>query len=262
MKCQEAAEFPQPLELEAGYWAEVQTELLLQAVDQVRAAISREDSQPLLTGMLIDARDAAITFAATDGHRLAERKFRADSAGGKARVLVPGRWLHLLHRLLRRGSGPTRIQLFGPERRIRFSVAGGELSMQLLDGKYPKYQQLIPSNPSTIARVPVVQFVSDLRAISVFATDEGHRVELTVREGQLIAQAVTQDVGRGRIDLAVTTKGPLATATVNIGYLAAAFESVAELEADLRLVPDGPLTITPASGEAYVHVVMQIRARR
>lgn len=77
-----------------------------------------------------------------------------------------------------------------------------------------------------------------------------------------MAQAVTQDVGRGRIDLSVATKGPAATATVNIAYLTAGLESVDDLEADLSFVPEGALTIAPASGDEYLHVVMQVRTRR
>jgi DNA polymerase-3 subunit beta len=259
MRCQDAAEFPRILELEPGYWADVRTDTLVQATEQVRTVISRQDSQPVLTGMLIDARQTAITFAATDGHRLAERKLRAESGQGVTRVLVPGRWLHLLPRIVKRGTGVARIQLLGPDRRITFSVPGGELSLQLLEGKFPKYQQLIPPSPPTVVRVPVVQLVSELRAITVFATDEAHRVELSVSDGRLTAQAVTKDVGRGKIDMPVATEGPSATATVNIGYLIHALESVDDLEAELRFTPDGPLTIVPASGETYLHVIMQVR---
>jgi DNA polymerase III subunit beta len=262
MRCQDAAEFPRMLELEPGYWADVRIDTLVQATEQVRTVISRQDSQPVLTGMLIDARQTAITFAATDGHRLAERKLRAESGKGVTRVLVPGRWLHLLPRLVKRGTGVARIQLLGPDRRITFSVPGGELSLQLLEGKFPKYQQFIPPSPPTVVRVPVVQLVSELRAITVFARDEAHRVELTVSDGRLTAQAVTKDVGRGRIDMSAATEGPSATATVNIGYLTHALESVDDLEAELRFTPDGPLTIAPASGETYLHVIMQVRPQR
>jgi DNA polymerase III subunit beta len=261
IRCEDAAEFPKPVKLDRSFWAELPTDLLLQAVDQVRVALGREEAQPALTGMLIEAKDRALIFAATDGRRLAERRLQADSGQGITRILVPGRSLHMLARLLRRSPALTTVEVLGPEREVRLSVPAAHVTMRLLDGKYPNYQQVIPKAPPTRVRVPVVQFVADLKAISVFARDEARQVRLSVGKDRLTAQAVTRDVGQGRIDLSVDVRGPSSGAIVNILYLVTALEAVDDLEAELLFTPDGPLTIRPAAGTKYLHVLMQVRTQ-
>jgi DNA polymerase-3 subunit beta len=113
-------------------------------LNSVRHAISTEDVRYYLNGVYMHIVDGALTFVATDGHRLA-RIVTPCPAGAETLQpsIVPTKMVDLLRRLAERASEPVRLAFSGLKMRASFD--GFEITSKLIDGTYPDYSRVIPS---------------------------------------------------------------------------------------------------------------------
>src|SRR5216683_2638287 len=121
IKCIEAEEFPPGPRPDEGDKIEVALDDLVTAVEQTQMAASTDEARPVLTGVLVHVQGGGITFAATDGHRLAVSKLNASGAGDlDASLIVPARALAELSRVLK--GEPGRVEVIISKARNRANV--------------------------------------------------------------------------------------------------------------------------------------------
>src|SRR5690606_14261781 len=141
----------------------VKGDVLAGAVAQVAVAAGRDDMLPVLTGVRIEIEGSLITLAATDRYRLAVRDFTwsPERPDASATALVPARVLNDTAKAMAGGSDVT-IALATPgsgtgEGLVGFSGTSGSTlrrtTTRLLDGDFPKYRTLFPTEQQTVARV-------------------------------------------------------------------------------------------------------------
>lgn len=143
------------------------------AVAQVAIAAGRDDTLPTLTGIRMELEGSTVTLAATDRYRLAVREFTWDpgSADLSAQVLVPARTLadtakslagvdEVVIALAAGGSGEGLIGFEGDKRRT---------TTRLLDGEFPKYRSLLPSESSSVALVETSALVETVKRVALVA---------------------------------------------------------------------------------------------
>ena len=254
-------DFPASEQAPNIYSANFDRDSLLEAIEQVRIAVSKEASRPVLTGVLFSAKGRHVTLAACDGYRLGERLVEAaTSRGAKVAAIVPEKALTALHRLFR--GEATEIQFSTPVTPgvARFSCGDAELQTSLLAGTFPDYRSIIPRNLPTSARVLVTPFLTRLRAISVFAQDEAHQATVSTSPNSLTVRAAAQDLGDAQLDIAAVTSGPPTAATINAGFLIDVLAAIGDPSADLYLgLAPAPLMVKPTGGLPYTYVMMQVR---
>jgi DNA polymerase-3 subunit beta len=143
------------------------------AVAQVAIAAGRDDTLPTLTGIRMELEGSTVTLAATDRYRLAVREFTWEpgSADLSAQVLVPARTLadtakslsgvdEVVIALAAGGSGEGLIGFEGDKRRT---------TTRLLDGEFPKYRSLLPSESSSVALVETSALVETVKRVALVA---------------------------------------------------------------------------------------------
>ena len=140
-----------------------------EALRQVVRAASTDEARPILTGVLLTAEDDGLRMVATDSYRLAVRDLPGVSVlGADQKVLVPGRALNELQRLL--GVGEELVLRLG-EREATFEVGTTRLTTRLIEGEFPNYRQLIPAsypNMLTVDREPLLEAI---RRVKILAHD-------------------------------------------------------------------------------------------
>ncbi len=171
-------------------------DVFAQAVSQVAIAAGRDDTLPVLTGVRVEIEGATVTLAATDRYRLAVREFtwNPEQSGLTAVALVPARTLHDTARTLTGGDKITlALATSGPgEGIIGFEGGGRRTTSRLLEGEFPKYRALLPTETPTVALVDTAPFVEAVKRVSLVA-ERNTPVRLSFTADQVVLEAGTGD---------------------------------------------------------------------
>ncbi len=228
-----------------------------EALRQVVRAASTDEARPILTGVLLTAENDGLRLVATDSYRLAVRDLPGVSVlGNDQKVLVPGRALNELQRLLGVG-GEVTLRL--GERDATFEVGTTRLTTRLIEGEFPNYRQLIPSshpNALTVERDALLEAIRRMKILAKDATP----VRLAISADALRLTAITQDVGNATEELDATTTGTELTVAFNPDYLASGVEALSSEQITLSTI-DGlkPAVVRGVGSDEYLYLLMPVR---
>jgi DNA polymerase-3 subunit beta len=244
------------------------------AVSQVAVAAGRDDTLPVLTGVRLEIDDDTLTLAATDRYRLAARelKWQPDKGGQSATALVPARTLADTARSLTSGAEVTIALNAGGtgEGMIGFEGGGRRTTTRLLEGEFPKYRSLFPSQYSATARVATGPFIEAIKRVSLVAT-RNSSVRLTFSAaGSVVLEAGGGEDAQASEALDCAFDGDDLTIGFNPSYLLDGLGAIDSDTAQLGLTtPTKPAVITGkgAGGEAgdteagsdYSYLIMPVR---
>lgn len=229
------------------------------ALRQVVRAASSDEARPTLTGVLMTAEADGLRMVATDSYRLAV----CDLAGQQVladnqKVLVPGRALNELQRLLGNGSEVT-MRL--GDRDATFEVGNTRLSTRLIDGDFPNYKQLIPAshlNSLTVEREPLLEAI---RRVKILAK-ESTPLRLQMGGDILRLTAITQDVGNATEELDAQFSGTELTVAFNPEYLAAGVEACVGDHVVLSTNDSlKPAIVRGKGNDGYLYLLMPVRVQ-
>jgi DNA polymerase-3 subunit beta len=166
------------------------------AVAQVALAAGRDDTLPVLTGVRIEIEGDQLTLAATDRYRLAVRTlpWRPEQPDVSAIALVPARTLADVAKALMNGPEVTLALSTGGagEGMIGFEGGGRRTTSRLLEGEFPKYRSLLPSESSALAEVSTAPLVEAVKRVALVAARNAP-VRLTFSAGGVVLEAGGQD---------------------------------------------------------------------
>src|SRR3954467_10701885 len=140
-------DFPRLPELDAVETFSVDRESLLETIVRVARAASRDESRPVLTGILVSFTGGKIVMAATDSYRLAVKETELDGSTPELEAIVPSRALQELARIATSGDA---VEVGVHENQVIFSTvssdgaSGAWLTTRRIDGQFPNYRQLLP----------------------------------------------------------------------------------------------------------------------
>ena len=140
-----------------------------EAVAQVAIAAGRDDTLPTLTGVRMEIEGNTITLAATDRYRLAVREVQWSPArpSFESQALVPARVLADTAKSLA-SAAEVHIALAG-DGLIGFEGHGRRTTTRLLDGDFPKYRALLPSESSTLVSIETAALVEAVKRVALVA---------------------------------------------------------------------------------------------
>jgi len=155
----------------------LESDVFAAAVGQVAIAAGRDDTLPVLTGVRVEIEGEQLTLAATDRYRLAVRTltWKPEQPGLSATALVPARTLAETARALTGGAEVTLALATGTSGEGMIGFEGGptgslrRTTSRLLEGEFPKYRSLLPSESSSVAEVQTVQLVEAAKRVALVA---------------------------------------------------------------------------------------------
>lgn len=259
-----AGEFPR-VGVPSGQTMSLPANGLVEALRQVVRAASTEEARPLLTGVLLAAEDGDMRLVATDSYRLAVRDLPGAGVLAEGqKVLVPSRALGELQRLLterRRGSSDeysVSVQL--GERDVTFSLGAVSLNSRLIEGEFPNYRKLIPTqntNRLTISKEPLLDA---LRRVKLLARDPTTPVRIVQRPDSIEVVVITTDWGQASEEVDAKYEGAEMTVAFNPTYLIEGVEAIASDEIVLSTLDAlKPATIRPTDTDEYLYLLMPVR---
>jgi DNA polymerase-3 subunit beta len=252
-----AAEFPRVAEPE-GEGVTLDAVALAEALRQVVAAASADESRPILTGVLMAAESAGLRLVATDSYRLAVRDLPGTSflAEGQT-VLVPSSALKELNRVIGHAESVT-LRL--GERDAAFQLGNVHLITRLIEGEFPNYRSLIPDsqpNKLTVSREGLLEAV---RRVRVVAHDPATPVRLAMSADGLQLTATAQDVGNATEELDAKYEGTDLTVAFNPEYLLAGIEASTGDEVTLGTIDAlKPALLGSIDTADFLYLLMPVR---
>jgi DNA polymerase-3 subunit beta len=226
---------------------------------QVSRSVSRDETRPVLTGVLISAGGQELTMVATDSYRLSVKHATLESALPETiEANVPARALQELARIVQSIEEPElRISL--GQNQVVFQIGQIVLSSRLIDGQFPNYRQLLPESVEHELRVSSSEIADVVRRVSLLA-QKNAPLRLGFSEGQLTVSAQTPDVGEASETLPVPFSGDPFDIGFNPEFLRDGLESVESEELVLKLIsPLRPGLIESPEGGGFVYLIMPIR---
>jgi DNA polymerase-3 subunit beta len=237
----------------------VPAQAFVETIDKVARSASRDETRPILTGVLVSATGQELRMVATDSYRLSVKETTLEEPlSGSFEANVPARALQELARVAQQ-AGSDRLTAGVRDNQIVFQVDGTVLSSRLIDGQFPNYRQLLPESFEHELRVSGAELTEVVRRISLLA-QKNAPLRLSFREGELTVSAQTPDVGEASEALPVPFQGEPFEIGFNPEFLRDGLESVESGDVVLKLIsPLRPGLIESADQSGFLYLVMPIR---
>ena len=195
-------------------------DLFAEAVSQVAIAAGKDDSLPVLTGVYVEIEENKLILAATDRYRLAVRELNWDAPRASASALIRARTLNDAAKSLA-GAKSVSVALAAAsatERLIGFASEGKVMTSRMLDGTFPPYRHLLPSERSATAVVEVAPFVDSVRRVALVA-DKTVPLRLAFNPGALTLEAGVGDDAQATEEIEIAFDGEALSIAFNPTFL-------------------------------------------
>jgi DNA polymerase-3 subunit beta len=249
-----AEDFPRLPSIEVPL-QEVDAAALLDTVQRVSRAASRDESRPVLTGILAQFEGSKLTMAATDSYRMSVKETELEGGGPELEAIIPARALDELGRI---AAGAEKVQLGVNENHVIFGAGQAWLTTRRIDGQFPNVQQLRPESFEVQLEINRAELLDAVRRAAVMA-QRNTPLRLRFAEGELTISAQSQDVGETRESLALRYTGEPLEIGFNAEFLREGLESVTADEVKLELINPLRPGLLSAEGDSFWYLIMPIR---
>lgn len=245
------------------------SDLFATAVNQVAIAAGKDDSLPTLTGVFVEINKNQITLAATDRYRLAVREltWSAQDANIETTSLLRARTLADAAKSLI-GSSQVTLALAPPttnEKLVGFISEGKTMTSRVLDGSFPPYRHLLPSQSTANAIIEVAPLLDSVRRVAL-VTDKTVPLRLNFSNNTLQLEAGTGDEAQASEKLDINYKGEDINIAFNPTFLTdgltaigTAFVNISFTGANKPAVLTGQTEASSAPITNYKYLLMPMR---
>jgi DNA polymerase-3 subunit beta len=233
----------------------VERDAFLATIGRVGRAASRDESRPVLTGILVRFEPGKLVMVATDSYRLSVKETPLEAAVPELEAIIPARALQELSRV---AAGAERVELGMQENQVLFVVDGVTLTTRRIDGQFPNYKQLVPEqfeHEVTLARDELLDVVKRTGLMA----QRNSPLRLRFAEGELTVSAQTADVGESRERLPVAYAGETLEIGFNAEFLRDGLESVESDDVRLRLISPLRPAVIDGGEPGFTYLIMPIR---
>lgn len=229
--------------------------VVLETINRVRRAASRDESRPVLTGILVRFEPGKLIMAATDSYRLSVKEAPLEDDVPEMEAIVPARALEELARI---AAGASSLELGVRENQVIFGADGVWLTTRRIDGQFPNYRQLLPESFEHVVSVNRLELLEVVRRTSVLA-QRNSPLRLRFAEGELIVSAQTQDVGESRESMPISFSGEPLEIGFNAEFLRDGIDSVEGEELKVNLISPLRPGLLRGATEDFSYLIMPIR---
>jgi DNA polymerase-3 subunit beta len=268
----DAQEFPLvPTATESKAAIKLEPESLRTMIDQVVFAAATDESRPILTGVLVQFDQDKLTMAAADGFRLSIKATPLSQYQGEAiEVIIPARALMELSRISADQEQPLEVFITPARKQVLFHLQNIDLVSQLIEGKFPDYNQIIPKGYATRSVLETAGFLKAARVSHLFARDSANIIKLEVMpagdelmNGRITLVATSAELGGNVADLDASIEGDPLEIAFNAKYLIDVLSVIASPQVILETTAaSSPGVIRPIGEDQFTHVIMPMHISR
>jgi DNA polymerase III subunit beta len=248
---------------------------LLQAIHHVSFSSARTTARPVLSGVYFKVIKKNLMLVATDSYRLSEYKIPIIEAEGEVECIIPSKVLVEVMSLLggskkekdddekkkkkeKPPNSPITITL--STQQIEVVVGRTTILSRLIDGTFPDYQQILPSNHSTKVHIPLSEFLASAKRMHYFAKEGNNNLTLSVDGKELILQTQVTQIGRDESHIPVSTQGEKNKIALSSSYLLDFLSHVSGEEVRMELIDKmHPAVFKIPELPNFLHLIMPLR---
>lgn len=187
----DGTEFPKTPELENTSTVNIPAETLFRAINKTLFAANSDELRPTMSGVYFDFKEDGLTFVATDAHKLVRYQRTDIKAEGQSSFITPKKPLTLLKNLLGSADGDVKIEY--NEVNAKFSFEDVQLVSRLIDGNFPNYQAIIPTQNPNKLTVNRQDLLNSVKRVSIFASKSTYQIRLDIAGNELSVSAEDKD---------------------------------------------------------------------
>lgn len=268
-----STEFPLIPKLAKEVSYRLEPDVLKTTISQVAFAVSVSESRPELSGVAcffqgeVSGHDRAV-FAATDSYRLSERVLTLlpGSSAQATKCIIPSRAMLEVARILASYKDNVAVPEFAEwsmaENQFVFTFGNVELVSRVIDGSFPDYRQIIPTQFRSVAVISRGELMKAIRAASLFSRQGLNDVYLEVRpeSGQMVVTSADAGMGTHTAELGAEATGETNKVTLNYRYVMDGLAAMATDRVRFQMIDAmNPVLLTPMDSEGFQYIAMPIR---
>ena len=229
-------------------------------IDLTNYAAATDEDRPVFTGALLEIKENEVTMVATDTHRMAVKKITIDEpATTPMRSIIPTKTLAEVSRLLPTDN-PAMINIIWNRTQIVFNFESIYIISRLIEGTYPEYEKVIPSQFDSSAVIDRREFAGAVDRVSLLAKDISYNViRYDWAESNVTLSTQNTEIGMAKEDVAVEFKGTPFTISFNGRYISDILRHSTGDNIHLFLKQNGPVVIRQDNNPNYTYVVTPVR---
>ncbi len=253
-----AAEFPVVEEINAQQTLSLEQGEFRRLIDKTHFSMAQQDVRYYLNGLLLETDGKSLRAVATDGHRLAlcETELKEPARIGQ-QVIVPRKGVLELQRIL--GTEGTIALAIGTNH-VRAQIGDIRFTSKLIDGRFPEYGRVIPSNPQRTVAADREMLRQALQRTAILSNEKYRGIRLTARPDLLTIQAHNPEQEEAEDQVEVTYKGDEVEIGFNVNYLLDALSAIESDKVEIGLTDSNSSCLIHAPGVVHTrYVVMPMR---
>ena len=249
-----ADDYPQLPEADGDLSYEIEQGTFREMLKKTSYAASTDETRYVLNGVLMSFADGKLTTVATDGRRLALVESEVEFSEETDMILPSKAVTELLHIL---GDAGT-VRIFPRNNQVVFSFGDTMLSSKLIEGTYPNFRQVIPSQCEERVLIEREALLTALRRASLVVADKASATKLTFADNSLVIATNSPDIGESRETLPVKYSGNEITVAFNPDYMMDPLKNLSTDEVAVELTDN----LSPAVLKCdipFLYVLMPMR---
>lgn len=267
-----SSEFPLIPNVQCNRSYQIPVDDFKKALSQVLFSVTTNESRPELTGVYAKfspgETESILTLASTDSYRLSEKSLPlVTKIEQEDEIILPARTLTEVNRILSvfkdSVDSPSTITLQLSDNQAVFTYGSVELISRIIEGTYPDYRQIIPSQFQTEAILDREDFIKSVKTASLFSRSGLFDVtlEFDPEQNSLFVKAVDANRGKNTTTCQADVTGQNNSVTVNFKYLLDGLNAIKSQQVLFQMIDaSNPCLVTPKdSSDAYQYIVMPIR---
>lgn len=263
-----AEEFPSLPGVSFEARSKISSRQLSEMINKTVYAVSFDETRFNLNGVCFELigekgkgkKSKALRFVATDGHRLAMITRPIEDLDFEERVIVPRKGLSEIRKLIN-SDDDVQVGIDIRDGFLLLETAVAKVSMRLIDGEFPDYNQVLPKQAGTIVSLNIGEFSQALRRVALMVTDKGKCVRLDFSSNALRISSSSPELGEAVEELEVKYSGKPLSVGFNAKYILDITASLGEAQKiNLELNGElGPGKFFADGDDSYIGIVMPMR---
>lgn len=226
-------------------------------LSQVMVAASNDMTRPALTGVYFNTYKKALYIAATDGYRLADKKF-INKVESEVKAIVPVNSLTEVMRSI--SEDMDEVEILFDDAQVVFRLGEIEITSKLIDGSFPNYRELIPIETDTTMKIKKDELMRVTKLAALFAREVGGSIICEAKKsGSLVVSSIANEFGENasEIETVVDKAGKV---TLNSRFLIDALNSLGGDEIEMGFSGTlAPIKLEVVGGSDYTHIIMPLK---
>jgi len=251
-----ADEFPPLPSFESARSFSMEQAVLKEMLKKTAYAASADESRLMLNGILFSFKDQKLTMVATDGRRLALIEQEMEIPGdAQTDIVIPTKAVNELIKVLE-DEGTVKIRVL--TNLVSFDMGDVLVMTKLIDGNYPNFRQVIPSQCDERVAVDRDSLHAALRRVALMTNDKYPSIKISFEKNQMNISAVTPDVGEAQESVPIKYSGKHIAMAFNPAFLMDPLRNLTSDEVSIELVDE----LSPAIIKCdipFLYVLMPLR---